>query len=235
MKKLAPYLRKEQRNRLYISIKNEGFKHSDFAANILKGLDMDANPYKIPQIIHKSTGYYFNFHYNIRGYRIEYSPGLNSDVGPISIDEDLTWEDTARFFSEWLKELKIELEMPDLWEELSSVEDFKTSADNSYTSEDLFSDDEIKKITDGVKTIKKFIVEEHQIDDEHRVFVEDSLNYLVRAAKEGEKKKHWFNRALGTFVSISLRIGLGAGAPKLLKVAGDFLKEIYPNLPSLLH
>ena len=233
MENIKSFLRKSQRNDLFIAIESEDLKHTDFDSKVLKETDFDANTYSVPQIIHKPTEYYFNFHSKPLGYSIAYSPQSISNAGQIYLDSELPWEDVVRFFTDWLKELKVELDTPDLWEIIHKENTLLEAAGIREFENNIISDGELVMIEKGITEIKEFIFRTQSPSEEQKEFIDGRLNYLVESGKRNAKAG-WIQLAIGVLIAITLAMGMNPDETReFFKIASAAFRNVLSN-PKLI-
>src|SRR4051812_42994126 len=112
----APDLLRSQRNSVLKAVIEAGFSKSDFEWEAAT-----ANPYSspIPQIVHKSTGYYFQFDY-VEGDFVRqstrvarFAPGRES---PQEYSSCRSWQEMLQKLINWLGYIRRETEEEELWE-----------------------------------------------------------------------------------------------------------------------
>src|SRR5260370_17240081 len=102
-------LTKTQKNLVFRSVKRFKFDPSDFQWNEVISEEGYGVIFTVSSLVHLPTQYYFTF----GGYELEWSPGRKTKVERESHNHN--WSKKSSRFEEWLRDLKDQVDQPDLW------------------------------------------------------------------------------------------------------------------------
>lgn len=217
------YLLKSQANQLFEAIKESGLEPTDFDWEYRLG---HAYMQPAPTLVHKSSGYYFNFD-NLTDFHSKWSPGEQTRVDSSYSNN---WEHQLGWFEDWLTYVQKETESPDLWSAVSKEAEVLETAASSDTSNEPFTAAEKTYIVQGVNEIKQYLLTAHKLDPE---LVESRLNYLIESS-ERVGRKDWINLLVSVMVGIVISASLPPEATReLFRFVGTVLRQII-NQPLLL-
>lgn len=198
----APDLLRSQRNSVLKAITEAGFDKSDFEWEAARD-----NPYSspIPQIVHKPTGYYFQFDY-VEGDLMRqstrvarYAPGRES---PREYSRCRSWTEMLITLMNWLKYIRRETEEDELWEE-DDYEKF----DSWLQSNSKFTKDELNSINAGLDRVEQLIISHSDKTEQTMTDINESIKYLKSAAKTSGRRD-WLMMFIGVAVSKLAELGI---------------------------
>ncbi|MBT0651903.1 hypothetical protein [Geomobilimonas luticola] len=224
-------LLKSQRNEVFLLIQGADLEPAAFQWETVNSLH--ESRLSVPRLVYVPSGDYFHFDLVKGKHWCQYSPGedvLVESQYPGSWDYQLSY-----FSNNWLRNLKRELETPDMWTAIAGesalllgtvvVEDETNS---------LFSPSEREHISRSLNEIRAYIESTHLVSEARVGFVEERLQYLEEAASR-MGRKDWFNLAYGALINIVVGAALAPEAAKdLLRLAGTALAWVLGGQPALL-
>lgn len=180
-----------QKNGLFKLIEKYGLDPSNFiwdSMSTSRATTTYGYDEKMPVLIYKETDFYFSIDYKRNKYFAVFSPGKKT------LDEtkyELTWDVLLSHFTEWLRNLKREIEQPALWKELLK---YSPPSDKLIFDEsnEQFTEKELIKISKGIDNIRSYLETEFNLHAEQRGKVNEQLEYLTSAASR-LTKKDWYN------------------------------------------
>ena len=101
-----------EKNLLFRLILEQKFDPADFVWSELKTQEYNQRglwEYTSSRLTHRKTGYYFI----IGGQKLIFSPGTLKKVETVFHEDD--WGKKGTLFKEWVKDLREEVDQPDLW------------------------------------------------------------------------------------------------------------------------
>lgn len=217
-------LLKTQKNEVLEVIEKFGLNPSEFE---WREIEKDPVYYAadagiISALAHVSTEYKFEF--DMRGDTIwaTFSPGEES---PIGNRECRNWAEMLILVIEWIRNLKREIESPDLWAMIGEETKIVEVAGAAKTDQS-FTPEQQQEIHRAMAQIKRFLVEDHQYQDEQMQFISERLEYLELAAKR-MSVKDWLHTAIGVLFTIVIGLGLEPDrARELFSFAGNALSQL---------
>ena len=176
---------------------------------LIAGCDLQANDFKLTQddrvtaIDHASSGSRFTI-------ARDFTPQLNATV-KVGNSESFhlpdTWNGLKFEFGQWLDEVKVELDTPDLWEKLRQGSELLASGQHGDLANTLFTHTEQVQIARQLAEIKQYVHKNYELTAEQTARVEARFD----AAEEASRRlgrKDWvllFGGALlGTLTSALL-------------------------------
>ena len=182
----------------------EGFEWRDLVPTL--------EPEKGPmgqRLLHKPTEFYVDF-LKVPGkpdlHRLDFTPYQGATSGTRN---NLRWDDAVRFVAVWLEEVEAE----------ASVDSFESAFEKGRLSylggmsgdpEALFSADEVLGAESVLEEIEERIKNLENLREEDREFVRKELDEL-RAELRTMKRWKWMKLAMGTLMSLGLRLVLPEG------------------------
>ena len=155
----------------------------------------------------RSHEFYFIFDFDDDGdCYATYYPGSKIAV----IDEGHhDWSTQIGYVKEWAERLKREIDEPDLWEQLSSIQSgFRIDTSDAPMGEPISAADAIR-LREGISLLASRLTEEFNMSQKQQVFVKQKLDYLSEAI-ERQSRGDWTHTAIGVFASIGMAIGVSA-------------------------
>jgi hypothetical protein len=188
-------INKRQEKELADLIDESVFEKSEFSVTIIR--DYLVRGRVIKSISHIATPYYFYIWESIGGYggshSIEFSPNDDSMVRTFS---GANWEDVKKFFKFWLKNLKEELEVKDIWTSVSRNKELFEIAEGS---DEKFTEEEIKLLEERLEEVKEKVRESKEIPPEKKTLLLEAFDYLKKVARK-VTKLDWTNIMVGVIV-----------------------------------
>jgi hypothetical protein len=216
-------LMQQQRNRIFKLIEYSGLDPRDFRLEQVK----DQNN-QFPKVTHVSTGAYFLFGFNDDRDldRSEWAPGHNTaeDEAPAR-----TWDDRETQLNQWLGNVKREYYEPDLWQQSAAAFGGESADDNT-----LFSSDERVEISEQLRKVLDYIVEQRELSASERERLEISFVLPLEDAS-GKLTRGQFKLILvGALINTGVQIGLHSeGLQDLMGFAYQALGHLFGGLPQL--
>jgi hypothetical protein len=216
-------LMQQQRNRIFKLIEYSGLDPRDFRLEQVK-VQND----QFPQVTHVSTGAYFLFGLNdqLETDTSEWAPGHNTVE-----DEAVaaTWDDRETQLNQWLGNVKREYYEPDLWQQSVAAFGGESPDDNM-----LFSPDERAEISEQLRKILDYIVEQRELGAPERERLEISFVLPLEDAS-GKLTRGQFRLILvGALINAGVQIGLRSeGLQDLMGFAYQALGHLFGGLPQL--
>lgn len=222
--KIHKYLLKSQTNELLSWIETLGLSPRAFSWNVIENNAM------IREVIlnHSQSDYYFKFIY-IGDTRMScsYSPSTDTLNGSLA---GSTWTDVAKTFIVWLKCLKKEISIVDLWSELSKESIFVKS-DSEEQKNTPFTKIEREHIAITLNEIKQYIFKTQSPNISEVKLIEAKIQYLIEAS-ERLGRKDW--KIMAVSILISFVVDHPDKATDLFQFAGNSLKWLYHSSQHLL-
>lgn len=126
-----------------------------------------------------AEGYFFNFNCEGKKYDPKYKPGFEETSEDL---EDLPWDRTLMVFREWLKILKRELNVPDIWAEFD--EQFLLPQKEVPLDEDVFpTSEQIDSIEKALEEIELKLDKLSEVSNEARDYNKQQNEYIRRASR----------------------------------------------------
>jgi hypothetical protein len=104
------------------------------------------------------------------------------------------------------------------------------SADSSNTP---FSLAEINTISDGLRELRAYIENTHQLDEQKHAFLESRLGYLVEAAHR-QGRQDWLHSAIGVLFTVVMGLAMAPDeAKEIFRFVGNMLQALLKTPPLL--
>lgn len=134
------------------------------------------------------------------------------------------WSDITIFFRKWLKNLKREINEPDLWERFRSLAiDFNYK--NEEKNDQKFTAKEYQELSYKIDMLTNKI-SESTLDTATQKTIIDKLNDIQTLALD-LNKFDWFNLFVGTIMSIFIQLNVSKDNANLV---WNYVKEVFGNL-----
>jgi hypothetical protein len=219
----APELMRSQRNDVLKATQAAGFDKKEFEWEMA-----GVGPYRppAPQLVHKPTGYFFQFDYVEGDFThpssrvARFAPGSEH---PKEASRCRSWQDMLHALSRWLGYIRRETEEEDLWEK-EEYEKFQSwiSPNSKFTPTELHS------IDVGLDRVEKLLVSHSDKAERTLVDISDNIKYLKSTAKKSGRRD-WLMMFIGVVISKLADWGI-ANLPWQL-IATELLKNIKGLLP----
>jgi hypothetical protein len=176
---------------------------------------------------HNPTDYYMRF----GAFGNEFSPGVNTRV---EYDRhDGTWNARIRSCSTWLRELRTEVEAPDLWASVGQERALANAAASERMNNNPFTATEKEYIFGSLEEIKATLLSMQQFDIRQAAIVDGQFQYLGEAVNR-MGKKDWLNLTFSNLVTVIVGLSLTqAQGSALLRLAGTLLHQPWDGMLAL--
>jgi hypothetical protein len=215
-----PLLQKWQRNNIFEAIQSGGLDPREF------DLDDSGIEVRIKHkwsesgfIVRRESGYYVGQYVVGEGYVWPYGP--------------CSWQTLMPRVSTWLKEVKQDLDTPDLWAELQRDAQLIGVGFNKVTDNTPFTADEQIEIAARLQELAKSARDTYSLSQEQIRALDAKMDYLITAAGR-LGRKDWLTVYIGAILSFIL----GAALPSesvhgLLLTSLRAMGLLYPELPMI--
>lgn len=106
-----------------------------------------------------------------------------------------------------MKNLKREIDAPDLWRSLAEERAFLDSSEPFADDNTQFTETERKQIKLGIEELRSYITKTQTLNEENARKVNARLDYLI-SASEQLGRIHWKDIFVGTLISIAWQLAL---------------------------
>jgi hypothetical protein len=209
-----------QKNQIFALLQRTNFEAASFQWDDVAGKNRTG--WVISQLTYPATGHYLKFEWHeysgSRGFWPFWWPSHETG-GPTNAFTQ-TWPKTVDQCLLWLRDLRSEVDAPDLWTTAQAERAllFADPGDNSH-----FTRVEQELIAQHLQTIKSYVVESRELSDEQHQQVTAHLDYLKDASKR-LPRVDWKNLAVAVFIQIALTVALPPEKAKgLLDLAWQLL------------
>lgn len=191
-----------QKNQVLTAIRKHDLDPFNFSwAAVTSYMTADLN---VSCIRYDGTGFFFRFDFlNDEHYSV-FAPGEDKS-------EDTKYPgDWASQFSNvvnWLRYVKREIDEPDLWKDLAKFQLPEGGRLSPDISNEPFTAAQVDIIAEGLDRVRAYLESEVKLTAEHRVIVNDRLDYLTAAAGR-QGRRDWLHTCIGVIVTISTAVGL---------------------------
>ena len=229
-------LLKTQRNVVLSVLRQEGLEPSDFEWHEAESSQVKGRMVSV--LIHLPSLYSYKFDFVRAEYRYWhqaiYSPGKKSlQEGSFKFSE---WEVHLKVIrTEWLPNLKREIEAPDLWAAVSQEKQLVEAASSSKAENTAFTQEELGYISTQLREIKEFLFRTQPLTSEQKLFVEVRFTYLEESASR-VGRVDWLNIVVATLVGIGVQTALPPDTIRdLFRFVGSALSQLFGGTPLLPH
>lgn len=196
--------------------------HESFRSNMGGGDEV-----AVSVLRHTPTDYYMRF----GAFANEFSPGTST-----RIDHDKhegTWKTRIRSCTTWLKELRKEVEAPDLWASVGQERALANAAASEGVDNNPFTPVERQIISASLNEIKTTLLSMQQFDSRQSAIIDNQFKYLDEAGQR-MGRKDWLMLSFGTIVTVIVALSLtqeqGNG---ILRQAGTLLHQLWDGMLAL--
>jgi len=228
-------LKQTERSEIFHLVSGAGFDPADFTWEEKRGNESfrasmgGGDSVAVSVLLHTPTEYYFQF----GAFANEFSPALGKRV---DLDKhDGTWKTRIRACATWLKELRKEVDVPDVWRSVGPERTLATVVASEGLDNSPFTTVETQHITNALDEIKKSLFSMRQFDNRQAAIIDNQFKYLGEAA-DRMGRKDWLMLSFGTFVTVIVALSLtqeqGNG---LLRLAGVLLHQLWEGMLSFGH
>ncbi len=230
-------LLRTQRNDVFRTIRKAGLNPLDFkfsekemtqndGSGSLGGVRTDL----CHQVIHEPSGYGCLFAL----YTVYFSPG---DFSLHANQRVLDWDQSISAVSAWLRNLKREIDAPDLWASLTQEMEL-LGLESSEASNAPFGLEEQAQIKRAIDEIRVYITSTYCLAEEPLRRVHAKLDYLIDASTR-VGRIDWKNIFVSSLIALALQqlSATGPGLRELFAAAGHLLRHVLGGVisPPLLH
>jgi hypothetical protein len=218
-------LQKWQNNQIFEAIQNAGLDPRDFDPK-----EADAEV----RIKHKWSESYFIVGGNAGHYVGRYVVGDAPDWRY----EAYSWQTLMERVSGWLKDVKRDLETPDLWAELQRETELLGDTSKYATENTPFTPEEQKEIVGRLKELAEYAGRTYWLSGEQMQVLDAKIDYLVDAAGR-LGRTDWRSVFVGAIVSYILTAAIPPESArsvlltfmKLLRAIAPLFGHVLPELP----
>lgn len=224
---MASYFKRAQKNKVFRRIEELGLNPKDFSWFI-----NDHNGEE--SIFYRQDEYYFSLVYSDSeyfdpGYEAKFAPG---EQGPLQVvySKDMG-SIMLHVLNVWLPNLKLEVEEPDFWENLSRLipeVDF-TIHDSG---ESVFSETEQHLVLQGIDDVKLWLMTKQEWDEAQAKYIESEFESLKEQIHL--PRKTFFKYLKGVILDMAVKGMLNRIGTELLTKCSEKFAGVITNLPSLL-
>ena len=190
-------LLRSQANTVFQAVREAGFDPELFGWETRPTVSND--DFRVSTLLHRPTGYFFQFDLARGKQYCFYSPGEDKDK---DAQYPGTWEGQLAYAKRWLEYLKRETEAPDLWGSLLQERALHEGATSSEGEDRPLTESEIQYISTQLNELKEYIFQTQQLTSEQHDAVESRLNYLAASARR-QTKTDWLHTLSGVLLSLS--------------------------------
>ncbi len=225
-----------QRNAVLSVLRQEGLEPSDFKWQ--EAVSRTVEGRMVSVLIHRPSKYSYKFDFVYEAFRhwhqAIYSPGEESSQGYSRTF--LTWKDHLEVIrTEWLPNLKREIEAPDLWAVVSQEKQLVEAASSPKVENTAFTPKELGYISQQLDEIKEFLFKTRPLDAEQKRFVEVRIRYLEESASR-VGRVDWLNLVIATLFGIGVQAALPPDTIReLFRFVGSALSQLFGGTPLLPH
>jgi hypothetical protein len=226
-------LKQTERADVFHLVTNAGFDAADFSWEEKRDHESfrssmgGGDEVAVSVLRHTPTDYYMRF----GAFANEFSPGSNT-----RIDHDAhegTWKTRIRSCTTWLKELRKEVEAPDLWAGVGQERALANAAASEGVDNSPFTATEKEYVFGSLKEIKATLLSMHEFDIRQAAIADRQFKYLGEAV-DRMGKKDWLNLTFSNLVTVI--VGLSLTRPQgneLLRLAGSLLHKLWDGMLAL--
>jgi hypothetical protein len=222
-------LLKTQKNDVVEAITDRGLVPSDFDF-VLQRSDRSDKKHLVETLVHKSTQLYFKFDFHPSGNEIwaTFSPGTEGQ--PKEVITSRNWDAQYEAFQRWLRQVKREVDAPDLWASLTRQPRLVELGASNETSNDRFNSEDRERLVKALGEMREEVGKLYTLNPVEAETIANRFNYLEDKLDEFGKKD-WLNLALGVFANIALGIAFSTGGSS--QQAGSIFRFLISHLDKL--
>ena len=212
-------LMKTQKNKVLEIIKHIELDPFNFRWDTVKFRGSTVSQsYTVDKIVYIGSDFYFTFGLHEETHFSIFSPG--TDI-LIERADHLEWDEQCHWVINWLKNLKREIDAPDLWQELSRYKLSKSDRISDENTNAPFTANQAEEIIDGINKLRSHIGEQYSLNAYEKKLVNDKLDYLIDAAKR-QGRMDWIHTAIGVIFTLATSLNM---SPDQAKVVWSFIKN----------
>jgi hypothetical protein len=229
-------LLRTQRNDVLSVLRQQGLEPSDFEWGEEESSHSKGKMVSV--LIHRPSLYWYKFDFVFAEFKEwrqgKYSPGKESpQAGSFKFSE---WKNHLEVMrTEWLPNIKREIEAPDLWAAVSQEKQLVEAASSSKAENTPFTPKELGYISQQLDEIKEFLFKTQPFDAEQKHFVEVRIRYLEESASR-VGRVDWLNLVIATLFGIGVQAALPPDTIReLFRFVGSALSQLFGGTPLLPH
>jgi hypothetical protein len=166
----SPLLQKSQKNQIFKAIQSAGLDPREFSLEEL-GLE-------VTKIKHKWSKSYFLFaHEIVGGLYVGHAIIGDGPEGPYQSAR--SWKTLMGRFSRWLRDLKRDLDTPDLWTELQAEAELLGGTPYQANANTPFTPEEQKEIERRLREVEVDVRRTRSLSAEQMRVLDEKIDYLV--------------------------------------------------------
>lgn len=183
-------------------------------------------------VIHHPSGFFCGFSAERSGSgkpytQIEYSPSEEGFIKRTNVESSLGWNTVV---TNWVNNLRREIDMPDLWASISSGQSSVMQATATASENTPFTDPERTQVAIFLEDIRTYIQTNAGLSPDKFNIVVEKLTYLEQAA-DRMGRKDWLNLFLGVLVSLTVQVGMEKSVfQNLLSVADQLFSQFLQHI-----
>jgi hypothetical protein len=225
-------LTRVQRNDVFGWLNRRNFDPADFEwqeTESVEKLRVRTSRALISRLVHKSTGYYFDFGrlYN------RFVPGMREKIAAEEHYAD--WGIQASTFNLWSMRLREEVDAPDLWASVGQEKVLATAASSDGSDNRPFTQDEQLQIARQLDEIKDYLISGQQFDRTQSEYIHQEFEYLKSSSRRFGRKD-WLRLLLGVLVGQAVTLALSPEKARgLMHAAGTTFQWMWTTAQGFLH
>ncbi len=203
---------KSQKNDIFVEINKLQLNPAEFAWQEIAS--QKSAFLIISKLVHIPSGYFFEFDFLKDEHYCRYSPA--EDMA-IKSKYPVSWELQYTNVKQWLSCLKIEIWLPDYWEQIfNDNKDLNIFVSDNISIKDevtVFNPEEQKYISQQLIEINEHLNKIYTLNKDQSEYIKNSLVYLVDASNR-VTRKDWKLIFIGKLVDIISQIALPSNIAK---------------------
>ena len=221
-------LQKSQKNQIFEAVQSAGLDPREFSLE-----DMG---FELARIKHTWSGSYFILGYEGGMYVGRYVIGEGPE-GPYQAAR--SWKTLMARVSRWLRDIKRDLDTPDLWAELKNEAELLGGASDQANANTPFTREEQKDIERRLREVEAQVRRTYSLSAEQIRVLDAKIDYLIDAVGR-LGRTDWRSMFVGVIINYVLTIGLPPESARsmfltfmtLLRAIGHIFGHHLPELPS---
>jgi len=212
-------LLKKQKNELFRIIEQVGLEPGNFEWLEERGKGSHTNNL-ISKLAYRNSSYFYRFDVTNTRYLCKKCPGLQKTTG---LAQFTGWSSVVADFARWAKQLKSELDAPDLWAEAQKYQSIFSLPIEGQIQYIPYSHAEAEQIASALMQVEEKVIEEFKPTPEQVKFIQSKRSYLESKAKAGYPRIDWVNILVGVMTSLGVTLSL---SPEQAHRLQGFYKEV---------
>ena len=215
-----------QRNDVFKTIQDSGFVPSDFEWVEVEPRYSSFS--RVPQLGHIPTGFHFSIErgeiaHNETGFLVTYSPGIETQH---HTETSGTWLNVVGEVAFWLKNMRRETEIPDLWDGLEGDNPFLQDATNQPSDNLPFTKAELPQVRSALEEIKTYVIKTKELTETQKKIVDARFDHMEEAATR-MGRKDWLSLMIGNLLGIAFTLTFNGDSTRdLFSFAALVIKRI---------